>query len=109
MRRHDVVPSPMHEIEDMRESMPEWLALASQVLEGWGSGRYLSAVLAAGLKEAYERGAAGLPPPSRLKLTAKLEDEFRQPARATPAVGKRTRIRPEPPPPEPTTRVRRTR
>lgn len=112
MRRKDVIHSPMHELEDLKEQIPEWVNYARQVVNRWESGKtLLESVLALGLKEAYEMGVAGMPPPDRLMLTSTLEDQLRQPARKVDTVRRRTRpARVEAPePPAPKLRVSRRR
>lgn len=59
MARKDIIQGAPHSLERFKEESPEWLAEARKVMATWGDGEYLVTAVAKGLKDAYERGAAG--------------------------------------------------
>ncbi len=68
-------------LESLLKEQKEWVAYAQQVLNTWHKETdFLVTAIATGLKDAYERGAKGLPPP-----TAADAGDVAKPARARPA------------------------
>lgn len=95
----EVIQGPWQRLQKCKEDNPEWVSEAHRVISEWGNSDYLVTVVAKGLKEAYERGVNGLPPPKVTTLDQDEEEEV-QP------VVRRTRTRK--PAELPTTRKRRT-
>lgn len=63
MARRDRIEGPSHHADKVEKEEPNWYQEADKVVSEWGSGKYLRAVLAEALAEAYRKGKGGEDPP----------------------------------------------